>query len=77
MFEKAKIKREIKKCNKLIIILEKKRYRSQAALVAAILNSEDPNEDDVEYFNQYSELINSKREEIHEYQKKLDKLNNK
>ena len=74
MFEKTKLKREIKKCNKLIVLIEKKRYRSQASLVASILNSEEPDEADVEYFNQYSEMINSTREKMHDYQKELEKI---
>ena len=44
MFEKRKIQKEIKKCQKTIEEIEKKRARSQAALVQAVLLQEKTNE---------------------------------
>ena len=68
---------KIKKCKKRITFLEQKRYRSQAALVAAILQNTTPNETDVEYFNNYTGQINATRDEMHEYQKQLAELGKK
>ncbi|MBP5176977.1 MAG: hypothetical protein ILP02_00155 [Clostridia bacterium] len=74
MFKKLKLKNLIKKCKKQITFLEQKRYRSQAALVAAILSSTTPDETDVEYFNNYTAKINATRDQMHEYQNQLAKL---
>ena len=72
-----KLKSQIKKCKKHISFLEQKRYRSQAALVAAILSNTTPDEMDVEYFNNYTGQINATRDQMHEYQKQLNELNKK
>ena len=77
MFKKMKLKSQIKKCKKRITFLEQKRYRSQAALVAAILSNTTPDETDVEYFNNYTGQINATRDQMHEYQKQLNELNKK
>jgi hypothetical protein len=71
MFEKLKIKAEIKRCKRIIEELESKRTRSQAALVEAILTSKSPDDDDVEWFNRYTALIDSERSKLHELEKKL------
>ncbi len=72
LFEKVKIKRKIKKYGKQIALLEKKRMRSQAALIEAILQNTTPNDTDVDYFNNYSSQIDYFRGRIHEEQAKLD-----
>lgn len=72
MFEKEKYKKEIKKCSVTIEEIERKRSRSQSALVQAILLQEEPNEADVEWFNKYTGEITACRNHMNEIQKKLD-----
>lgn len=74
MFEKSKIKRKIKKAKKNIEMLEKKRSRSQAALVAAILSQKTPDDEDVEYFNHFTSLIETERNRMHDLMKDLEQL---
>ena len=50
MSKKSDLKREISESEKEIETLEKKRMRSQSALLEAYLNNTSPNESDVEYF---------------------------
>ena len=72
MFEKEKYKKEIKKCLVTIEEIERKRSRSESALVQAILLQEEPNEADVEWFNKYTGEITACRNHMNEIQKKLD-----
>lgn len=72
MFEKRKYEKEIKKCRQTIEEIERKRSRSQSALVQAILLQEEPNEADVEWFNKYTGEITACRNHMTETQKKLD-----
>ena len=74
MFEAAKLKKEIKKSKETIEVLEKKRTRSQAALVEAILTHQDPDDSDVEFFNHFTELIESERNRLHQLTKQLENL---
>lgn len=74
MFDKMKLKKELKKNQQIIETLEKKRYRSQAQLVEAILKNESPNDDDVEYFNNFTAQIDEVRERIRSIQKQLDEM---
>ena len=74
MFEKSKLKKEIKKAKSNIEMLEKKRTRSQAALVEAILTQQSPDDSDVEYFNRFTELIEAERKKMHELEKQLEVL---
>ena len=74
MFEKSKLKKEIKKAKSNIEMLEKKRTRSQAALVEAILTQQSPDDSDVEYFNRFTELIEAERKKMHELEKQLEAL---
>ena len=73
MFKKLKLKKSIAKCKKEIIEIEKKRYRSQANLVEAILTGKDPKDDDVDYFNRYTQKIEELRLEIHKFQEEIGK----
>ena len=73
MFEKSRIKGKIKKAKKNIEMLEKKRARSQAALVTAILSQKSPHDEDVEYFNHFTELIEVGRNRMHNLMKELEK----
>lgn len=74
MFDKLRLKKEMKKNQQLIEALEKKRYRSQAQLVEAILKNESPDDDDVEYFNNFTAQIDEVRERIRQIQKRLDEI---
>lgn len=74
MSEKRKLKKEIKLCMQTIQEIERKRSRSQSALVQAILLQEEPNENDVEWFNKYTGEITSCRNHMIKLQKKLNSL---
>ena len=71
MFEKFRMRKQIKVIRQRIRFLEQKRERSQAALVDAILRKVEPNEDDVEYFNQFTGEIERLRTEMHQLEKEL------
>ena len=74
MFKKARLKRGIKKCLANIEELERRRSRSQAALVEAILNRTDAKDDDVDYFNRFTDKINAERDRLHQLQAELKLL---
>lgn len=74
MFEKAKLKKAIKDSKKKIEMLEQKRSRSQAALVEAILKHTEPDDRDVDFFNQFTEQIEEERNNLHKYMAELEKL---
>ena len=71
MFEKIRIRKQIKVIRQRIRFLEQKRERSQAALVDAILRKVDPKDEDVEYFNQFTGEIERLRNEMHELEAEL------
>ena len=73
MGEKRRLK-EIKLCMSTIKEIERKRSRSQSALVQAILLQEQPDETDVEWFNKYTGEITACRNHMIELQKKLNSL---
>lgn len=66
MFEKFTLKRGIKKYKKKIEEIEKKRIRSQAALINAILSNTTPDDTDVDYFNRYTAEIEELRSKMQE-----------
>ncbi len=72
MLKKLRSKIEVRKIVKRIEELEKKRYRSQSALVEAILKHEIPDDEDVEYFNNYTAEIDRLRREIRAINKTLE-----
>lgn len=72
MFEKLKLKKQIKQYQRRIEEVEKKRIRSQAALVEAILTNAVPSDEDVDYFNKHTAVINDLRDQMHKLQKQLD-----
>ena len=74
VFERIKLKKQIRRSKKSIEELEQKRYRSQAALVSAILAQESPNDEDVEYFNGYTAKINAEREQLRAAMAELSRL---
>ena len=77
MFKKMKLKKSIEQCKNEIAELEQKRTRSQAALVEAILLKTEPKDDDVDFFNKFTEQIEAKRQELHGLMKELDELEKK
>lgn len=66
MFEKFALRRGIKKYKKQIEDIEKKRMRSQAALVNAILSNTPPDDTDVDFFNRYTAEIEELRSKMQE-----------
>ena len=74
MGEKSRLKKEIRLCMNTIKEIERKRSRSQSALVQAILLQEQPDETDVEGFNKYTGEITACRNHMIELQKKLNSL---
>lgn len=74
MFKKMKLNGEIKRLRQDIVDLENKRSRSQSALVAAILEQKEPNETDVEFFNNYSKQIDEVRELLKNKETELQNL---
>ena len=74
MFKKCKLKRKINASKKKIDLLEKKRTRSQSALVDAILKKETPGDTDVDFFNMYSERIEAERKNLQQYTEELNEL---
>ena len=74
MGETSRLKKEIKLCMSTIKEIERKRSRSQSALVQAILLQEQPDEMDVEWFNKYTGEITACRNHMIELQKKLKSL---
>lgn len=74
MFKKFKLKREIEKSRKTIELFEQKRTRSQAALVEAILTHSEPDDKDVDFFNEFTKKINDERERMHNLIEELKSL---
>ena len=66
MFEKRKLRKQIRQVKENICELEQRRSRSQAALVSALLNNEVPRDEDVDYFNHFTGLIDQERSRLHE-----------
>ena len=54
--------------------LEQKRSRSQAALVTALLNNTVPRDEEVDYFNHFSEKIDHERAHLHELIEQYEEL---
>ena len=72
MFLKMKLRKQIKQAKKNIEELEQKRSRSQAALVSALLKNEVPNDEDVDYFNRFTEKIDAERDRMHVLMEEYD-----
>ena len=67
-------KDDIRLRKKLLREIERRRSRSQSALVQAIHLQEEPNEADVEWFNKYTSEITACRNHMIELQKRYDSL---
>lgn len=74
MSKKTDLKKAIADSLKEIELLERKRTRSQAALVDAIISNQKPREEDIKYFKAYTALIESERENLQRRQAELAKL---
>ena len=78
MFLQAlKLRREIRRCKRKIEMIEQRRARSQAALITAILDGTDPDDRDVDYFNQFTEMIDREREKMHALMRQRDEKKKK
>ena len=74
MSKKSALKRQIAEGEKEIENLEKKRMRSQSAIMEANVNGVAPNASDLEYFKIYSNLIDLERKNLRQLNAELDKL---
>ena len=77
MLEKYKLRKKIRNKKKLILTLEARRARSQAALVDAILTNSVPDDRDVDFFNDYTSQIDAARERMRSLQQQLDEMESK
>ena len=74
MSKKSDIKKRIAESEAEIEELEKKRNRSQSALLECFLNKTEPNERDAEYFRIYTQLIEVERKNLRILNDELNKL---
>ena len=74
MSRKSELKKQIAAGEKEIEELEKKRMRSQSALMEAHVNDVAPSSADVEYFKIYTNLIKLESENQHKLNEELKKL---
>lgn len=74
MSKKSELKRAIVESEEEIETLEKKRSRSQSALLKAIIENKKPNDVDVEYFKTFTALIDVERENLRKLREELDAL---
>ena len=77
MSKKSELKKAIAESEKEIDELEKKRGRSQSALLEAMLNHTDPKKNDEEYFRTYSSLIELERKKLQSLRDELAALDKK
>ena len=77
MSRKSDLKKAIAESEKEIEDLEKKRQRSQSALLEAFINHTEPSEKDAEYFRVFSSLIALERENLVNLRDELAELENK
>ena len=74
MSKKSVLKKAIADTEAEIDELEKKRNRSQSAILEAYLNNERPTKADAEYFRTYSKLIEVERENLRKLKEELATL---
>lgn len=74
MSRKNDLRKAIAESEEEIEMLEKKRIRSQSALLEAFLNHKEPDETDTEYFRVFSSLIELERENLRKLTDELDSL---
>lgn len=74
MFEKMKLKNQLRAVEDEIRSLEIKRSRSEASIIESLIGKTEPNEVDLKYFRKYTGEIEVLRDRLHEVTKKLEKL---
>ena len=74
MFDKTRLKKKIATVKQTIAFLEHKRSRSQAALLDAFLKNTSPSDEDVDFFNKYTEQIELERNHLQYLLKEYDEL---
>ena len=74
MSKKGDLKKAIEESEREIEALEKKRMRSQSALMEAHINNVAPKASDIEYFKIYSNLIEQERKNLRQLNSELNKL---
>lgn len=74
MSKKSELKKAISESEAEIEALEKKRVRSQSALLECFLNHTEPSETDAEYFRVFTSLIELERENLRKLNDELEKL---
>ena len=77
MSRKSDLKKAIAESEKEIEDLEKKRTRSQSALLEAFINHTTPSEKDAEYFRVFTSLIALERENLINLKDELAELEGK
>ena len=71
MSKKSILKKAIADTETEIDELEKKRNRSQSAILEAYLNNKKPTKADAEYFRTYTQLIEVERENLRKLKEEL------
>lgn len=74
MSKKSELKKQISEVEREIDALEKKRARSQSALMRAMLSKQKPDPMDEEYFRVFSALIDEERETLRKLLLELENL---
>lgn len=74
MTKKSVLKKAIAASEEEIDALEKKRNRSQCAILGAYLNNSRPTNADAEYFRTYTKLIEVERENLRKLKEELASL---
>lgn len=77
MSRKGDLKRAILDSEREIEALEKKRERSQSALLNAIMTQQKLNATDVQYFRTFTALIDNERKNLRALTDELNGLKNK
>lgn len=74
MSKKSNLKKAIAESEAEIESLEKRRVRSQSAILEAYVNHTEPSETDAEYFRMFTELIELERANLRKLNEELEKL---
>lgn len=74
MSKKSNLKKAIAESEAEIESLEKRRVRSQSAILESYVNHTEPSETDAEYFRMFTELIELERANLRKLNEELEKL---
>lgn len=77
MSRKREIKQEIEECEGEIEELERKRERSQVAIMRAWLEGNKPPKEDAQYFTVFSQLIDQTRDRLRKLYAELEEIKKK